>query len=352
MSSPGQGFPPLASGFSIGPSSSSPSDRVTELARRLTKLIVEEFDRNRTCTRYTRAYARQGLAPVTIKSTQFSLTPEHRERANELGQKCGCHTCGTRIENDPDQPWIGDHSYPTNLTPRVLGILIADTRRPYFEERAVRYLFPQCHRCSADQAGWVKYLNGLSARQIQDILNNKGDRQTLYRLLHGTWPPVKDVNCLISTSPNVSEAEGARIQEWGIALGCHSDSRHRVPVARYIADHIFPQEFCTGYMRKVLDNLGLGKKIPESYELRPQCARCSSHQGGKMTMIARLAQEYASLVGITVYKGLGGVKSRFTSFQTDTSRGVRIAQAEMKRKNERAIAIAARRRARGGGDDG
>lgn len=298
---------PSSPSSSISSSSLSafPSTRAEGLAKQLKKLILEEHDRNKSCDEYLKRFKAEGLTAVTIKSTQFSLTSNLRESTNGNGQKTGCHTCGTQLEIDPDQPWIGDHSYPTNLSDHVIRVLNADTGRPRFDKRVRRYLFPQCHECSVGQAAEVLYLNSLTSAAIIELLKDGVRRARIYRLIHGLLAPDTTRNCVKSSGPAVTESEGRRIQALGSKNGCHSDPAHKVPAKTYIADHFFPQEFCTGYMLQVFKLLGLENLIPEIYELRPQCPRCSGHQGGKMSQIATLAQEFAILLGIPVNKGAG-----------------------------------------------
>ena len=53
-------------------------------------------------------------------------------------------------------------------------------------------------------------------------------------------------------------------------------------------------------MPKVFDLLKI--PYPKSFELRPQCPKCSGYQGGKMKKITDLAIKFAKSHGIPVYK--------------------------------------------------
>ena len=71
---------------------------------------------------------------------------------------------------------------------------------------------------------------------------------------------------VISSGPKVTAAEGLGIQRLGVRIGCHSCGT-KIPRFTYHADHIVQQEFCTSYMERVFDRLGLD--YPEEFELRP-----------------------------------------------------------------------------------
>lgn len=222
---------------------------------------------------------------IPIKLTQFGLSKKLRDLVNEQGYNHGCHTCLTRVEADSDQPWVGDHIPPTELANKYCLELL-----PKWDYN--RYLFPQCHQCSAKQSGIVKSVqNGMGLGSL--------DSEEL-KLLGKDRDIKVGQNCIKSSGPKVSDPEGKQIQNLGIQQGCKTCST-KFPTDKYIADHSFPQEFCTAYMEMLFSHLGL--PYPKSFDLRPQCAKCSGHQGGKMLKISIEAQEYCrTVLGITVNK--------------------------------------------------
>jgi hypothetical protein len=296
--------------------------REAALKKKLKDLIIAEIKANQTRSGW-------GGTGVPISSTQFSLTDTLREQVNARGRKYGCHTCPSRVENDADQPWVGDHSYPTNLSDHVKEVLNSIAG---FADRGKTYLFPQCHQCSGQQANLVLKLNLMKQSEVGSYIDS--NKEEVYRLIHGTLVPKVNQNCVEASGPVVTPNEGDAIQLMGSENGCHSDSRHKFPTTRYIADHAFPQEFCTGYMPQVMKELGISDLIPKQLELRPQCYRCSGNQGGKMSQISKLAQEYAAEVGIPVAKGeRSSIKDRDW---TDKAKVKRQREAAAARRSARA----------------
>lgn len=251
----------------------------------LKRLIEAELARNKTKSGW-------GGTGVEISLTQFSLTPQQRQQVQDIGNAHGCHTCGTRIGLDPDQPWIGDHYPPTNLPEKMKDGLIWD--------EVVR-LRPQCDDCSNKQAGIVYKLR--RSKKLKDLSDDELKLVGCHKYMGGphfcVLKPAKNTS-IVSNGPTVSASEGLAIQTLGGKLGCHTCGA-RFPRAIYHADHAFPQEFCTNYMEVLFDHLGL--PWPTKFELRPQCPRCSGNQGGNMRWIAEEAVAYArDVLGIPVYK--------------------------------------------------
>ena len=67
---------------------------------------------------------------------------EQQDKINEIGNRDGCHTCGTNDPGTKSGNWIGDHQDPTKLNP---------------ECKPQRY-YPQCKRCSDVQGGRLRWL--------------------------------------------------------------------------------------------------------------------------------------------------------------------------------------------------
>ena len=232
------------------------------------------------------------LLRVRIRANQFKALPHHKETVNQMGRIFGCHTCLTHAHRDRNQPWIGDHIPPTELKEGVRDWICEQKGR----SKGTQVLFPQCHRCSSQQAAKVRFLNSLTTEEAK--LRIQGD-QNLYNLVVSP-KTITTKNCIPATGRRVSVPEGKKIQKIGVRDGCHSCGT-LYPAPDYDADHIIPVEFCTSYMPKVLKSIGY-RLTDDDYQLRPQCKRCSSHQGGKMSAIRKLGVEYARRKGIECYK--------------------------------------------------
>lgn len=243
------------------------------------KLIEDELARNTTKPGW------QGKG-IIIDLSQFSLTADLREQVQEQGKDFGCHTCITHLETDKDQPWVGDHIPPTEL---AWGDKKSVMGKDWDEST---YLFPQCHECSHKQSAVVRNLKN-KTRKYADLTAGEKKLIGFGRLrLKGKY--------IDSSGPKVTATEGDQIQQLGVRNGCHSCGT-KYPVLTYHADHSFPQEFCTHYMEEVFKDLGLA--YPTSFDLRPQCPRCSGQQGGKMKQIMDVATAYATEnLKIVVYK--------------------------------------------------
>lgn len=264
------------------------SRRNPETEAALKKLILDELDKNDTRPQWLRAQTKQGFDPISIERSDFSLTAELRQETQGQGKTLGCHTCPARLEIDPDQPWTADHTPPTRLRLELKRVVMASVA--HWDGHT--YLFPQCDRCRIEQGPLVEALN--SGQKTFNALSLREKR------LFGHGIKIKpNVNCIRSYSDVVPPPAGRRIQEFGIENGCHSCGSD-FPASVYIADHIFPQEFCTHYMQMVFELLGI--EYPTEFELRPQCPRCSGDQGGSIRYIAERVQDYARLIGIPVYK--------------------------------------------------
>ncbi len=223
---------------------------------------------------------------ITIDLMQFSLTPDLRALVQEQGNNFGCHTCLTHLETDKNQPWVGDHIPPTQLSWGDKKIVMGKG----WDEST--YLFPQCHECSHKQSAVVRDLKN-GAKEYTDLTASQ-------KKLIGSGRLRMKGKYIDSSGAKVTATEGLQIQQLGVRNGCHSCGVI-YPVLTYHSDHSFPQEFCTHYMEQVFKDLGLA--YPKSFDLRPQCPRCSGHQGGKMKQIMDVATAYATEnLGIVVYK--------------------------------------------------
>lgn len=246
----------------------------------LKKLIEEELKRNKSAPTW------QGKG-YPIARNQWGLDASMREEVNDQGVKHGCHTCLTKLEVDSDQPWIGDHIPPTELKYlQCMSLMSKDWD-------GERYLFPQCHTCSGKQSALVRALKN-GKKQLSDLT------ATEKKLLGKGYRFNSTKKCVESSGPKVTQTEGVLVQDIGSRSGCHSCGA-KVPVTRYHADHTFPQEFCTHYMEELFAHLGL--EYPKSWELRPQCPRCSGNQGGNMKKIRDEAIDYCrNVLNMTIYK--------------------------------------------------
>lgn len=71
-------------------------------------------------------------------------TKEQQDKINEIGDRDGCHTCGTRDPGTKSGNWVGDHQDPNKLNP----------------EGKPQSYYPQCLNCSNEQGGRVRWLPG------------------------------------------------------------------------------------------------------------------------------------------------------------------------------------------------
>lgn len=69
-------------------------------------------------------------------------TKEQQGKINEIGDRDGCHTCGTKDPGTKSRNWIGDHQDPNKLNPKG---------------KPQKY-YPHCKDCSNQQGGRVRWL--------------------------------------------------------------------------------------------------------------------------------------------------------------------------------------------------
>jgi len=72
---------------------------------------------------------------IPARTSAQTFTAAERAAGNKIGNKTGCHTCGTTNPGTKSGNWVLDHQPPTALNP---------TRRP-------QSLYPQCVDCSRAQ---------------------------------------------------------------------------------------------------------------------------------------------------------------------------------------------------------
>jgi hypothetical protein len=204
-------------------------------------------------------------------TTNFKATADQREEIQGKGEEHGCHSCGTFIDQDSDQPWIGDHIPPTNLDENLKG-------------NRETFLHPQCSGCAHQQATLVKSVNSTG------VLPKKGTLE--YKLLFGGNSSNK--KRILSSGSKVTADEGEQIQELGTENGCHSCGT-MFPASEYIADHFPPVHMYTPSSMKIQEELGYDEVDTDNLMLLPQCPKCSSNQGGTVSHMKRLEDEYRSL---------------------------------------------------------
>lgn len=233
---------------------------------------------------------------VAVTLMQMVASDSQREAVNDIGKLHGCHSCLTPVATDKNQPWIGDHQPPTELSAKArkaLGLAEA----PVYDGSVK--LRPQCDVCSVSQAATVKRINAEVAGGKEPNLNALGKR------LLGVAKPKHD-ECINASSAKVSPAEGDSIQRLGEVHGCHSCGTY-CPKDAYHADHCPPYCYTRSHVIKILKYAQKNVKsldkleIPTEFELRPQCPRCSHEQGGKLREVAGWAKRLAEALGITVY---------------------------------------------------
>ena len=121
--------------------------RAGDPGEEIAERIMRELERSGSHRRWTGA-ADTDLQPdlnLDFRAYRLAASSAAKEAVQVIGQTHGCHTCLTKLANDTDQPWIGDHCPPTELDPfvrRLLGI----------DDYADTHLFPQCHDCSQQQS--------------------------------------------------------------------------------------------------------------------------------------------------------------------------------------------------------
>lgn len=233
---------------------------------------------------------------VAATRMQMVATDSQREEVNDIGKLHGCHSCLTKVDTDKNQPWIGDHQPPTELSGRARTALGLPDE---IYDGTVK-LRPQCDVCSISQAPTVKRINTEVASAAVPNLNALG------RLLLGTVAP-KHAHCINASSSRVSASEGLAIQRLGEVHGCHS-CKTLYPKDAYHADHCPAVCYTFSHVIAILqyakDNVTGCRKIAigQTFELRPQCPSCSHEQGGKMNELHKRSTMLAKRLGIPVLR--------------------------------------------------
>lgn len=70
-------------------------------------------------------------------------TAEQQQNINRIGNKSGCHTCGTSNPGTKSGNWIGDHQPPTKLN----------------SPGSPQVYHPQCQSCSNTQGGMLRWMD-------------------------------------------------------------------------------------------------------------------------------------------------------------------------------------------------
>lgn len=223
-----------------------------------------------------------------------------RDEIQKKGDLYGCHQCRTKIANDVNQPWEGDHLPPLGLTAGMLARLremgvLSD------ERVAQRVLLPACDICQRYQAELVKRLRNASLDNFGAVLSGfaqeLGPRGARWvsEMIGAGRPTGRD---LPTNGDSVNATERAEMQAIGAVQGCHV-CKVLIPRRVYIADHYPPREFGTHYMPTLCAKLNI--KLPE-FRFRPHCASCSLAQGAALKDLAAQALARCGAHGIVVYK--------------------------------------------------
>jgi hypothetical protein len=89
-------------------------------------------------------FGRFSVESLEARNSSRSFTREEREEINRIGQKFGCHTCGTFDPGTFSRNFVIDHQWPTRL-------LLTPARQS---------LLPHCLMCMARQGGDVTQILG------------------------------------------------------------------------------------------------------------------------------------------------------------------------------------------------
>ncbi|WP_431282460.1 hypothetical protein ACQW02_24120 [Humitalea sp. 24SJ18S-53] len=254
-------------------------------------LIEAEFASSSSDAAWTGVDDEQTYAVLTgdWQTYRFDAGFAVKTAVQVIGLAHGCHTCLTHAETDRDQPWTGDHCPPTQL-PKLA--------RDCLETRDKTYLFPQCKRCSDQQAPLVAQISNMANKDIPDFIDDLTGTQK--SLLTGTKSPHTigiRKNCVAATGPFVSPVQGLDIQTIGGNVrrgGCHTCGTE-YPCPYYIADHVVPKFLVSEGFRQLF--LALDIELPDLL-FRPQCQRCSNGQGGAVSRLAVRARAYGQTLGI------------------------------------------------------
>jgi hypothetical protein len=260
-------------------------------------LIMGEIVRSSSHSKWGGAVATAGKPSLNPDFFSYRFPADIAAKADVqiIGRAYGCHTCLTKLATDRDQPWIGDHCPPTGLGPKARELLNCDDDT---------YLFPQCHNCSQQQSSLVSAFSKCTrTSEIQELIDDLEPYGL--DLMNGTKTAVpkgsKNWNCLEASGPKVKVAEGFDIQVLGSTPGkrggCHTCGSN-VPVTEYIADHLVPATFVTSSMKTLFEKLDI--EYPP-LQLRPQCTRCSTSQGGQVQAVVSKATAYGKSIGIVFY---------------------------------------------------
>ena len=267
------------------------------LERGLTKLL-EDFNKGTSRLGWEGRQAASNLqASATYsglgKLTEFTAPDLAREMVQEIGNRYGCHECGAQIRTDNNQPWIGDHQPPTNLSTAARAALGLPTTISYGTAGNTK-LYPQCSACSTLQSALIKALNGNPAKALT------AHETSLVGNTPGQFAAFTAVDAV---SDKCSGAQGNLVQAQGVQHGCHSCT-NKVPAQTYHADHN-PPVWSTGSKMEAL--LTLAKSMPalrrkvydhSKFTYLPHCPRCSSHQGGVSQKLKQQAEDlYTKLFG-------------------------------------------------------
>ncbi|KPF57880.1 hypothetical protein D621_07410 [beta proteobacterium AAP51] len=232
---------------------------------------------------------------VAVGRMALVANDDQRREVNGIGDTHGCHSCLTRVESDPNQPWIGDHCPPTSLSDAARKALgVAEERY----DGSVQ-LRPQCDSCSVTQASLVVRVNSEVSQGLKPNLNAFGEVLVGKKAGRHT----RGVN---ATSAKVSPAQGDAIQKLGQTYGCHS-CKAKFPKDYYHADHNPPVCYTYSHVIAILEYAKQNIEgcedivITQNFKLKPQCPRCSHEQGGRMAGLNASAEDLARRLRLPVY---------------------------------------------------
>lgn len=226
-------------------------------------------------------------AAVAIDRYEDPVNSSHKTSVQAQGATHGCHTCRTVVKLDHDQPWIGDHIPPTELSPAALRVLgYAHPPQP------ARRLYAQCDRCAEKQSILVRRLNLLKDAALANEIASLSVKQ-MAMLKGGVGK-----NNTPSQGPRVSAAEGDIVQNIGVNDGCHCCGKP-YPKRKYHADHCPPVLLHMPSSQRIMQAIGL--PAPTAYFAKPQCPRCSHGQGGALSRVKVTLSNLADELGYPNY---------------------------------------------------
>jgi len=110
---------------------------------------------------------------IPAKSTSYA-TPSQKELLNQMGQKYGCHTCGTRNKSFWQRGFfVADHMPPNSV---VISRAASNKRFLFASPNDQQFFFPQCRDCSGIQGGLLSGAiagGNNKARQLSSIGGGK-----------------------------------------------------------------------------------------------------------------------------------------------------------------------------------